>query len=344
MKFAASFTSLVLAFVFGAGPVFGAPSVDMLHGMFPFEIEPGRRLYLQMQKPKNPSKPTFMLLPGINRSVFLEEAHAQKLLEMGYGVVTFNFSAHPLSSSLLEDGVKPYFVDHDYKLTDLAFEVEALAIELRRQGLKNLIPVTLSYTGIIAPLLVSFPLVINMSPMTSMAASQPMLDNFRKSLDFNFFLTRDMKRSMIDSSYRTYWSTLVQGYIQEFKIPKAREGNMIEGLVEMSRAAEDAEWFKTLPAPTSRQVFILAGQEDASLLKHQVQTAATYSKPTPTQVYVFEGAPHLIWEVEAEGLAQALDRIARGVDAPGLIVNKADEFRRMDDAKTCYEYLRTLPK
>lgn len=349
MKLGSFFGGLLLAFTMVWASLAGARGADHLAGIFPYEIEPGRKLFLQWQKPSVAGKPTFLLLPGINRSIFMLEEYVQNILKKGYGVVTFNFSAHPLSSSLLDKEQKPYFVDHDYKLSDLAYEVEFLAEYLRGEGVTDIIPVTLSFTGALSPYLTSFPLIIDMSPMTSMAAHNPTADMYRKSLDWNFFLSKETKRKMIDDSYRSFWRPLAKSYITDYKLPKERESNMIEGLVEMSRAGEDSDWFKTLPKPSGRHVFIIAGKESSSLLRHQLQTTEAYTKEIDTQVYIMEGAGHLIWDTQASALADVLDRIAANADAPGTLVVKTAKdgshaLTRMDDARECERYLRSLPK
>ena len=107
----------------------------------------------------------------------------QNLIKRGFGVATFNFSTQPLSVAQLAEKEEPYFKSHDVSLKDLAEETAAIAGALKKQyGIDNVIPVSLSYSGAVSPFIKGYKLMIETVPMTSAAAENPQLEQYRQML------------------------------------------------------------------------------------------------------------------------------------------------------------------
>lgn len=176
----------------------------------PIEISAGRNVFIRVVAPETPETPFYLFLPGPNRSLFVSEAQTQNLVLTGAGVGAMNFSTQPHSISSLGKGVRPAFYSHEMKLADFAQEVEVTIANLKKLGYKNVIPVSLSYSGVLSPMLAVHDLIIETSPITSMAAARP---DLQKALElqrmtnfWNPFFAPSINRALLDKAYRDNWA------------------------------------------------------------------------------------------------------------------------------------------
>jgi len=224
-----------------------------------------------------PGKPTFFLLPGVNRATLLNDPAVEGLIRQGSGVITFNFSVQPFSIAELP---KDRSVNlKDITLERLAEETMAMARKIEKEhglAIKDMIPVTLSYSAAVSPYLTEFPTIIDMVPMTSLAAQNPTLQASISTLKaaelWNPIFGPGITRSTLDNAYRFEWSKQVDSLIKGFDLPSNRRTEMIEGYMTLSRAVEGFSWEKTKPSKKVKRVFVLAENEARELLKDQVRT------------------------------------------------------------------------
>lgn len=265
---------------------------------FVFSIAEDRVLAVN-HLPAAEGRPTFLLLPGVNRSFDITAPALELIGKLGNGIVTFDFSTHPLSVAKLEKNVKPYFLKKTVTLQDLASEVDALVASLKSQGVKNIIPVSLSYSGAVTPYLKEFPLIIETVPMTSAQGANPELDaNIKrlKSLEiFNPFFGAAINRNLLDFGYRQQWSKQVEHIIELYKLDKDRSSDMVEGYLSMSRAVEGFDW-KNLEIPKeTRRAFVVADHEAADLLRDQAETFLRLSKENKNVVmFIVKNSGHVL--------------------------------------------------
>ncbi len=278
----------------------------------------GRIVYFEYLKAAKKGAATFLLMPGVNRSLLMSEDGAQALAKKGYGVATMNFSVQPFSVNELEKNEIPFFMNQSPTLKDLALEVEALAKDLQQQlQAETVIPVSLSYSGAVSPFLKNFPLVIDTVPLTSSAAQNPELEQYRQSLKlgemWNPIFGPGITRSLLDQAYRSKWADQVDSLSKQFNLASDRRSQMIEGYTTLSRATEGFEWdVAQLPAKT-RRVFMFAGNEGKGLLEHQVRTfLKVYSADPKSLLFVVKDSGHLIPGDQPESYAGVLDLVAQG--------------------------------
>lgn len=318
------------------------------------KLEKGRTVFAQVIKPSDPSKPTLVLLPGVNRSLLANEPEAVSLAKAGFGLVTFNFSPQPLSVALLDKDEKPYFRTHEMQLKDLADETDQVIAQVKSQfGLTNLIPVTLSYSGAISPFLKGYPLIIETVPMTSAGAENPQLEMYRQSLKaaefWNPVFGPSITRASLDSSYRTVWVPQVAGMIKLFSLPAERSEDMVQGYTVLSRVVEGFSWDEAdLQPKVTRRVFILAGNESGPLFKHQVQTFLQMASQTMTPlIYIVLNTGHIIPSEQPEAYAEILDQVSSGktgIDAGVIVVDPAKKEYRKIKGSEAWDYLKSLIK
>ncbi|MFN7728081.1 MAG: hypothetical protein ACK5P7_02880 [Bdellovibrio sp.] len=242
-----------------------------------FALGKGRHLTVQSIQPATKNDPVLLMMPGVNRGLLATDPTVAMLAAQGFGVVVFHMSPQPLSVATLAKGERPAFRDQNLTLRDLAAEVEFLAARTKIQmGVENVIPVSLSYTGAVSPYLKGFPLVFETVPMTSAAATNPQLERYRQLLKsgelFNPIFGPGITRSMLDSAYKQQWTKQVEAMTEQFKLPAERRDDMIEGYTVLSRATEGFTWKDVKLPVETRRVFMLAGNESAPLLRHQLET------------------------------------------------------------------------
>jgi len=304
----------------------------------------GNKLALQVHKPADSGKPVFLFLPGSNRSLLLDHPVAQVLALAGAGMVTMNYSAHPLSRAGSTPGdPKPVTA------AELAEQVNFIrAYVAKMHGLNNLIPVALSYSGVVSPFL-DFPLIIDLVPMTSADEQNRQLAAYRRSLTagaaINPFAGQAIARGMLDTAYRSVWGSEVDDQIEELGVPESRRAEMIEGMVQLSRAAEGFSWENSPPKKNVRRDFILGANENRALLKHQVQTFLRLQREGyAVRAIVIKEAGHMIFNDQPAALAVVLAAAAvrEAQGALLTVVTPSTGAVESLDAEAAISYLERL--
>lgn len=264
-------------------------------------LEPNRPIYTEtsLLPQSNPNSTTFLLLPGVNRGWLQSDKVTKALTQAGYQYVTMNFSPHAFSVAQLSPNQIGTFERRNIALIDLAQEIEFVKSELsKKYNLTQLITVTLSYSGLISPLLKDS-IIIDTAPLTSSAAAYPEFEAYRiwlTSLELiNPFFGPIWTRSQLDLQYRQYWTKKVEEFISDYQLPVTKKSRMIEGQVSLSRAAEAQSWnLNTLSNKTNRTL-ILAGKEKTELLKHQLHLIKReWTRENWIRVFVVPDSGHVI--------------------------------------------------
>lgn len=282
-----------------------------------FRPSPGEIVALDLFVPSQPGKPTFLLLPGVNRGLLPDDEVVTKLRSLGFGVVVFNLAEQPLSLARLDKNEEPAFLHKQKSLSDLALDVQSLAqfVAEQLENKSEVIPVSLSYTGAISSFLKGFSLVIDVVPMTASSATNPDLEKYRDSLRlaefWNPVFGPSVTRSMLDSAYRTKWGPQVDKMIEQFSLPKSRRELMIQGYTALSRASEGFVWGET-QADSARRIFLVAGEDSKSLLKNQLQTFLQLLKRTSNSVlFMVRKSGHVLPSEQPVIYAQILNQITQ---------------------------------
>lgn len=246
--------------------------------------------------PAAKDQPTFEFLPGVNRSLSIDEPHVQMLARLGYGIITYDFSTQPLSVAKLGAGVKPYFLDskENISLQSLAEETEMIAEQFRLMGVKNIIPVSLSFSGAVTPYLKGYPLIIETSPMTSTDAAKPEaaanIKKLRALEIFNPIFGPRINRTLIDQGYRQNWTAQVERISKGYDLPKDKAGDMVEGYLTMSRAAENFDWSQVDIPKETKRAFIIGENEAPVLFLSQAQAFLKLSRENKNVTFFLVGA------------------------------------------------------
>lgn len=265
-----------------------------------FEMAPGRLISFQLIRAKKSTLPTFLFLPGVNRSLLADDEALETLARQGFGIVTMNFSTQPFSVDQLGKNVKPNFIGNSYKLEELSLEISALSDELKKNfSVKTIIPVSISFSSAVSSMIQNFPFIIDAVPMTSSAAVNPELEAYRNYLKageiFNPIFGPAITRSLLDQGYKQKWSEQVDSIVEQFGLDKTRKADMIEGYTVFSRASEGFVWdLKKTPAQT-RRVFLFARDDSPSLLKDQLQLFLKALETTPNALaFVVNDSGHVL--------------------------------------------------
>ncbi len=289
-----------------------------------YKISNGRKLHVQISAPADSSKPTFLFLPGVNRSLLLSEPAAQTLIKAGYGVVGFNFSVQPFSLVTLDSRETPDFYNHDTTLQSLAEETEKLAQALKAShGLNHIIPVSLSYSGAVSLYVKGFAQIIDSVPMTSMDAFSPQLARYRRWLKsgelFNPIFGPGITRNLLDQAYRTHWVQQVEAITNQFNLPRERKHEMVDGYIRLSRATEGFQWNSR--GDRTKRVFILAGKEAPGLQCDQFEVIVKRLEGgSQESVVIVMESGHVVPADQPEVYAQILVKAATGSLSAGLTV------------------------
>lgn len=256
------------------GPTLNSPRLEL--EVFEANLPGHPTLAYQFRAPQH-GRPTYILLPGVNRGTMFSDPAVEALTKDGSGVLAINFSAHPLSVAQLKSDDRINF--DGVTLKSLAQETVALARKIAKQyaiPLEHMIPVTLSYSGAVSPWLTEFPVVVDMVPLTSFRAFNPQLSLYYDTLKagelLNPIFGPAITRASLDTAYRTQWIPQVQSMIQQYALPEARRGDMVEGYTALSRAVEGYSWAKEKPSKSVRRVFVIAENESNSLQADQLRT------------------------------------------------------------------------
>lgn len=278
----------------------------------------GRVVYFEYLKPTKKGATTFLLMPGMNRSLLISEAGPQALAKKGYGIAAMNFSVQPFSVNLLEKNETPFFMKQSPSLQDLALEVDELGKVLKEQyQADTVIPVSLSYSGAVSPFLKSFPVVIDAVPLTSGPAQNAQLEQYRQSLKmgemWNPIFGPGITRTLLDQAYRKKWADQVTSIAKQFGFSEQRYDQMVEGYTVLSRATEGYEWNVQALAKDVHRVFVFAADEDKGLFAHQVKTfLQIYKQDEKSLLFLVKDSGHLIPGDQPEAFANILEMIEQG--------------------------------
>ncbi|MBC7539981.1 MAG: hypothetical protein H7281_14255 [Bacteriovorax sp.] len=277
-----------------------------------FKMASNRLLAFQIIRAPKDTLPTFLFLPGVNRSLLADDKALQILSRQGFGIVTMNFSTQPFSVSRLEKSIKPSFVGTTYKLEDLATEVSALSDELKKNfGVKTIIPVSISFSGAVSSTMQNAPLIIDAVPMTSSAAVNPDLEAYRtylKSMEiFNPIFGPALTRSLLDQAYYKKWNDQVDSITKQFNLNSDRDSDMVEGYTVLSRASEGFVWDTKNTAAQTRRIFIFARNDSALLLKDQLSVFLKVLETTPNALaFIVNDSGHVVPTEQPEAYANIL--------------------------------------
>lgn len=305
MKIRQLFGVLLLTFMFS---ITANAKIDTYH----LNMGTNRLVSFEFVKAKNSKLPTFLFLPGVNRGLLANDEALETLAAQGYGIVAMNFSTQPISVSELEKNVVPHFRTTTYKLDDLNTEVTALSDELKKNfGVKNIIPVSISFSSAVSSTLKNFPFIIDAVPMTSSAAVNPELEAYITYLKsgeiFNPIFGPGITRSLLDQAYARKWSEQVDSMIENFDLNKDRRADMIEGYSVFSRASERFVWDLNKTAADTRRVFIFAMDDSPELLKNQLQLFLKAMDKTPNALaFIVKDSGHVVSSDQPEAYASIL--------------------------------------
>lgn len=262
-------------------------------------MAPGRLINFQIIRAKK-AQPTFLFLPGVNRSLLADDEALEALAQNGYGVVTMNFSTQPFSVSQLQKNVKPAFLSKSYSLEELSTEITALSEELKKNfAVKTIIPVSISFSSAVSSTLQNFPFIIDAVPMTSSAAVNPELEAYRSYLKageiFNPVFGPAITRSLLDQSYYKKWTEQVDSIVGQFGLNQDRKSDMVEGYTVFSRASEGFVWDLKKTTEKTRRVFLFARNDSPSLLKNQLELFLKAMDSTPNALaFVVNDSGHVL--------------------------------------------------
>lgn len=287
--------------------------------------------------PARDSAPTFLLLPGVNRGIVLADPIVAELAVRGMGVASFDFSVQPLSIQTLRDGER--FLNKkelkNFDLKELSNEVELVREQLAKEGATTVIPVSLSFSGALSPLLRGQELIIDIVPMTSWAATNSALASIYQNLKlaemFNPIFGPAITRATMDTTYRSKWQEQVEGITQQFALNPDRKNEMLEGYLALSRAVEGLEW-NTRAMESTPRIFILAANESRELMRDQLEIfKELIDQGARSKLVVVEESGHIIpseYPAVVAGLLQASSQLLQTEPKQVLVVNPITrEFR-----------------
>lgn len=294
----ASFAAPVCTNVFAAKPTARRAVESQLR------IAPGRQVDFAYA-PAKAGFPTFVFMPGVNRGMTLADPAVRGLTQAGFGAAVFNFSSQPFSISKLPPGEKAYSKSNEMTMEDFANEANHVINHLRQQGVQEIIPVSLSFSGGVSPLIKDVPLIIETVPMTNAAAALGQR-NSMSGLWMPWII-----RMQVDAAYRMSWGPQVDKLIKAEGLDPARRDEMVEGYVRMSQATEGFSWkVKELPKETKR-IFIVAEKETPTLLRSQLETYLEYREMSPDALlFLVKDSGHIVVSDQPGTYAMILYKIA----------------------------------
>ena len=261
-------------------------------------VSSGRNIHFFFTKPAQAQGPVLLLLPGMARNFFPKEQVFKELTASGVGLASMSFSVQPTSLLTLKHET-PYFKRQTPNPSDFIQEIQVVTERLQSMGNENIIPVTLSYSAALSPLLSQFPLIIETVPMTSEAEANPTAHQVRNLIEtmnsINPFFGSLQSRMMINSGYQMAWNIEIDKLVREFGFPRSKSAVFSAGYNALARAAEGSDWRDHPFSKKSQRVFVLGSLEKPSLLKNQIQNILRLrEKGHDVLVYfVFDGV-HLI--------------------------------------------------
>lgn len=270
----------------------------------------------EYQRPQN-GKPTFFMLPGSIRGMRSTDKMLELIGQDGFGWVSINYSRHPESLVIRskEDSGRPMTPRKDdqmYSRGDIIREIEAVRSFVRNQlGVSDIIPVTLSFSGMLSPHFKNEKVMFEMVPMTSTDAAAPEAAAYRQSLEMgrllNPFFGEAAMRMALDEAYRSVWGQRVREYSDRGEIPRSLIREATEAYVELVRTSEGVDLLKSdNPAQGSvRRVFILAENESPALLRHQLERFEQVRRDdSRTLLVMVKNAGHVVTHEQPQVMAE----------------------------------------
>ncbi len=246
----------------------------------------------------DPTKITYILLPGINRGIRNDDPILQMMRDQNINYVSLQFSPH-LDSQIEslknnQDEIK------SITLQDLLTETEQV---IKENHLLRPQIVSLSYSSAVTSLLTQkqADLVIEVAPMGAASESNPSAQKIDESMKvwtaFNPFLSM-MYNSTKDNAYRTYWTNVVNSL--KVSRPELQDPVLFERTVSsfmaMARASENYNILQNDFSKEPRRVFILGSAEDPTRMNLQLKAIAQYKAQTGSWplIYLIQGAGHIV--------------------------------------------------
>ena len=278
--------------------------------------------------------PILLLGPGVNRGVLSSDRLLSSLKKRGYGYVALHFSTLPHSVAALGANKTPFFEEEDFTMQDYAEEMESVGKWAQQKFDREVIPVTLSFSGAPSSLLKGFKKVVDLAPMVSLKHARPTLyyyyNNLRVANMFNPFGSAVIRAAM-DQTYLPIWRPQASQMVKGFGFDPKVEDNVLEGYMTSSRTLEGFEWDpKNTPNSTLR-AFVFAEQEGEDLLEGQVEVLKEFfKKGKKTGCFFVRGAQHAISFSHPVTTAIIIDKVVKGLrsNKKGCYdVHDTDDFR-----------------
>ncbi|MCF8060268.1 MAG: hypothetical protein K9K67_13285 [Bacteriovoracaceae bacterium] len=280
------------------------------------QLTTNRLAYIEYASPKENGLPILLLGPGVNRGVLSFDSLLSSLRKKGYGYVSLHFSTLPHSVAALGAEKAPYFEEEDFTMKDYAEEMEAAGLWAKEKFKREVIPVTLSFSGAPSSLLKGFKKIIDLAPMVSLKHARPTLHYYYRNLRlanmFNPFGNAVIRAAM-DQSYLTVWRPKTDEMIKGFGFAPELEEKILAGYMASSRTLEGFEWDPSETPDTTLRAFVLAEEEGDSLLEGQVEALKNfYEINKNTACFFVRGAEHAISFSHPVTTAIIIDKIVKG--------------------------------
>lgn len=278
------------------------------------------------------SQPALIFLPGIYRGWSAQDPVLASLKKRGMNVVTMEFSTHYQSFRHLNEA--PHFAGGK-KLDRQVFADEVLAVAravARTHRVRNFIPVSLSYSGIVTEKLDPgvFPLSIETAPQGRFDETNEMAARMGEAwmgwISMIPLYGAIYAESMKVQAFFTYWSGMVaqmSASRPEFRNPQVAS-LQTQAWVSMARAAEDFDIRQQNWKSSPKRVWILGEREAEPRATYQKEAVANYLKSlSPAalnrEVYgrrgviVIPRAGHIVPSDEPELYVESLEQILKSL-------------------------------
>jgi hypothetical protein len=264
------------------------------------KLAPGRYITVE-NNILNPREKVLVMLPGVYRGFDSRDEVIKMAKKQKLNFISLNYSLQPESLLLISPNERPYFETHSYQRSDLANEVLAVIQEYK---IERPILVSLSYSASITSELLknnNFELVIETSPMMRFDESDPqsvaILTFWKNWLSFNPYIGKELARSYLLNSFRTYWAPRVDDLLKKY--PQYHKTGfrevMISGYANMSIVAEGFD-FTNQDLTKSRRYFILGEAEEKERFELQLKAVKAYENITGQKnaSIIVKGSGHVI--------------------------------------------------
>jgi hypothetical protein len=246
----------------------------------------------------DPTKVTYILLPGVNRGILNNEPVLKAMRAKKINYVSMQFSAH-LDSQIESLKNKQKAISR-ISLQDLLNETEAV---IKENNLINPQIVSLSYSSAVTSLLTKkqAELVIEVAPMGAFNESNQSAQKFDQNMQiwtaFNPLMGM-MYNSAKENAYRTYWTNIVTGL--KAARPELQDpilfDRTVSSYVALAKASENYNILQNNFSKQPERVFILASQDEAPRLDLQLKAIHQYKSQTGKWplVYMIQGSGHVV--------------------------------------------------